>query len=500
MKKAPAATVANCTLSGCYNDAKDAGLQVAKQHQQLAITCKDIALELDKSIKDVKILKTKNMENYKKWQKERDNKKLIATRAKLAYDDAVKKAETAALNYQTGKSQPGQLEKTLKKLQDAADSARAEMDSKHSQYMRSVKDCQQSQAKFEEETYTMLMQFDECERRRLTTFEDIIKKYEQAHEFLKSAAEQLSITLSKSRQTINVQQDIQAFIAEHFTGNLPEPHVEYKAKNSDVLSHFGDQGAATESASHLAEQVKINAIRNPTASGVYGGARAAAMASSTSGAAEGRAGPSASLSGGPGGASAGANAGLGFGKSISGASAAGVPTAVALYDYNSEVQGDLNFSVNQVITLIDCDPGSDWWTGSLNGVSGAFPRDYVKRTDSSPAAAVAPAAVSPAAPAAVVAPAVSASSPQPEQVMSLSSFTSSTPPSSAAPVAAPSSGPAGLRKVRALYDFTGEASDELSFSTGDILYVINELEDWLEGKDSKGQTGIFPANYVTYDV
>lgn len=53
--------------------------------------------------------------------------------------------------------------------------------------------------------------------------------------------------------------------------------------------------------------------------------------------------------------------------------------------------------------------------------------------------------------------------------------------------------------VRALYDFTGEPNtSELSIVTGEVLSVTRTDvgEGWWEGKNSKGQTGLFPAAYV----
>lgn len=53
--------------------------------------------------------------------------------------------------------------------------------------------------------------------------------------------------------------------------------------------------------------------------------------------------------------------------------------------------------------------------------------------------------------------------------------------------------------VRAMYDFSGEpGSSELSIVTGDILTVTRSDvgEGWWEGKNSRGQIGLFPAAYV----
>ncbi|XP_055384190.1 sorting nexin-33 [Condylostylus longicornis] len=55
--------------------------------------------------------------------------------------------------------------------------------------------------------------------------------------------------------------------------------------------------------------------------------------------------------------------------------------------------------------------------------------------------------------------------------------------------------------VKALYDFSGEAnSSELSIATGEVLTVTRTDvgEGWWEGKNSKGEIGLFPAAYVQY--
>ncbi|CAG9792159.1 unnamed protein product [Diatraea saccharalis] len=54
-------------------------------------------------------------------------------------------------------------------------------------------------------------------------------------------------------------------------------------------------------------------------------------------------------------------------------------------------------------------------------------------------------------------------------------------------------------QVQALYDFTGEpGTTEMSITCGEILTLINtEIgEGWWEGRNSKGETGLFPAAYV----
>lgn len=50
--------------------------------------------------------------------------------------------------------------------------------------------------------------------------------------------------------------------------------------------------------------------------------------------------------------------------------------------------------------------------------------------------------------------------------------------------------------ARAMYDFAGESSDELSFARGELIRVIDAVSDeWWRG-ELRGRTGIFPTNYV----
>uniref|UniRef100_A0A8D0U469 SH3 domain-containing protein n=1 Tax=Sus scrofa TaxID=9823 RepID=A0A8D0U469_PIG len=51
-------------------------------------------------------------------------------------------------------------------------------------------------------------------------------------------------------------------------------------------------------------------------------------------------------------------------------------------------------------------------------------------------------------------------------------------------------------KVVAIYDYTKDKEDELSFQEGAIIYVIKKNDDgWYEGV-MNGVTGLFPGNYV----
>ena len=58
-----------------------------------------------------------------------------------------------------------------------------------------------------------------------------------------------------------------------------------------------------------------------------------------------------------------------------------------------------------------------------------------------------------------------------------------------------------VEKVEALYDYTKDKDDELSFIAGAIIYVTKKHDDgWFEGVTEPGLNGLFPGNYVEVKV
>lgn len=54
-------------------------------------------------------------------------------------------------------------------------------------------------------------------------------------------------------------------------------------------------------------------------------------------------------------------------------------TATALYDYAGQSADDLPFSAGAIITILDQSDPSGWWKGSLDGVEGYFPSNFVQQ-------------------------------------------------------------------------------------------------------------------------
>jgi len=58
-----------------------------------------------------------------------------------------------------------------------------------------------------------------------------------------------------------------------------------------------------------------------------------------------------------------------------------VQYVVALYDFDAQADGDLDFKAGDRIEVVERTASAeDWWTGKLNGRQGVFPGNYVQDT------------------------------------------------------------------------------------------------------------------------
>ncbi len=54
-----------------------------------------------------------------------------------------------------------------------------------------------------------------------------------------------------------------------------------------------------------------------------------------------------------------------------------------------------------------------------------------------------------------------------------------------------------LEFCRALYDFQGQGPQELTFKKGDLVAVLQKVNnEWWRGRLQNAQIGLFPSNYV----
>lgn len=120
-------------------------------------------------------------------------------------------------------------------------------------------------------------------------------------------------------------------------------------------------------------------------------------------------------------------------KSAAKPRAVAISTARALYSYAAQREDELSFREGDVVTVIAKNTDG-WWDGEANGARGVFPGNYVQELSARP-------------------------------------------------------------KVKALWAYSAQRADELSFAEGDIIEVLEEKGNWHRG-ECGGRSGLFPANYV----
>ncbi|XP_031212510.1 intersectin-2 isoform X1 [Mastomys coucha] len=195
---------------------------------------------------------------------------------------------------------------------------------------------------------------------------------------------------------------------------------------------------------------------------------------------------------------------------------------IALYSYSSVEPGDLTFTEGEEILVTQKD--GEWWTGSIGERTGIFPSNYVKPKDQENfGSASKPGASNKKPEIAQVTSAYAASGTEqlslaPGQlILILKKNTSGWWqgelqargkkrqkgwfPASHVKLLGPSSErsmPAfhAVCQVIAMYDYIANNEDELNFSKGQLINVMNKDDpDWWQG-EINGVTGLFPSNYV----
>ena len=460
----------------CWKDVVSNAVSLGKQHEQFATTCNEIMATLDKLIIEVKNTKTSLQARYKKVCEDVKVKTTRHDKSKQIYYDSVKAAETALLNRGTGRQQ-NLPDKTIAKLEDKARSTLRDVAIQHENYKKSVDILQEAQTNYDASIVDIMAQFERLERQRFDILHKQLERYAVAHDFLKSAVEQMALLLHKSVAAVNIPRDVQEFIKAHDAGTKPKPHVEYIPLKSQIIEHE----AETKANSIATPGAGANGMGGMGMNGMGGnGAMSGpAVGVSASGAVVRGSAPPPPLP-------------SSMNQSSSSASSATIKlTAIALYDFETTEADDLPFKQGDVINLVNCDDAEDWWQGELGDRTGIFPKNYVEKQ----------------APTIVPAAAAAASAPPPLPPAMQSNFSASpsasAPPMSAAPPSnapggpAPPSAPNGSgapagegaeqpklmdAKCKALYDFEGQDADELSFKGGQTLIITGELNGWYLGR------------------
>ncbi|XP_014745843.1 PREDICTED: intersectin-1 [Sturnus vulgaris] len=201
---------------------------------------------------------------------------------------------------------------------------------------------------------------------------------------------------------------------------------------------------------------------------------------------------------------------------------------IAMYTYESSEQGDLTFQQGDLILVTKKD--GDWWTGTLGDKSGVFPSNYVRLKDSeAPGAAGKTGSLGKKPEIAQVIASYTATGPEqltlaPGQLILIrkknpggwwegelqargkkrqigwfpANYVKLLSPgtSKGTPTELPRPAAASVCQVIGMYDYSAQNDDELAFSKGQIITVLNrEDPDWWKG-EVNGHVGLFPSNYV----
>uniref|UniRef100_UPI00358E5D18 intersectin-1 isoform X2 n=1 Tax=Myxine glutinosa TaxID=7769 RepID=UPI00358E5D18 len=206
---------------------------------------------------------------------------------------------------------------------------------------------------------------------------------------------------------------------------------------------------------------------------------------------------------------------------------------VALYTYESHEAGDLTFSAGDIILVTKKE--GDWWTGTLGDQVGVFPSNYVraKENEGAPAGKTVTAGKKPEIAQVIVAYTATGSEQltlAPGQLLLIRKKApsgwwegelqargrkrqfgwfpanyvrllgpgsgKSTPVAPAEVAKALPAAAASVCQVIAIYDYTAQNEDELSFSKSQVINVMSKDDsDWWKG-ELNGLTGLFPSNYV----
>ncbi|XP_078492454.1 intersectin-1 isoform X1 [Ciona intestinalis] len=198
---------------------------------------------------------------------------------------------------------------------------------------------------------------------------------------------------------------------------------------------------------------------------------------------------------------------------------------IATYAFTGTEPGDLTFNIDDMIAVTSTD--GEWWTGSLKGKKGIFPANYVTECKTEPSTS-APMLAKPEI-ATVVAPYNATGDEQLSlqvgqivlvrkknesgwwegelqargkkrqvgwfpanyvKLMTSGSSSGKNTPSDSAKIKKVET------QVIAMYDYSAQNSDELSFQRGAAIVVVDKSDvDWWKGTLG-GTTGLFPSNYV----
>lgn len=147
------------------------------------------------------------------------------------------------------------------------------------------------------------------------------------------------------------------------------------------------------------------------------------------------------------------------------------PYGIAMYDFAGETDEDLSFRTNDKIYLLKR-LNEEWFLGrDRRGCEGMFPANYIE---------------------------VRIALQGDRQAQTSATTTTTTSSSNSSHNIYGSRSSFNPPKVRILYTFNAETSEDLTIYENEFVTVLHQItEEWLYG-ESRGQRGQFPANFIEY--
>ncbi|KAI5088019.1 SH3 domain-containing protein 19 [Silurus meridionalis] len=145
------------------------------------------------------------------------------------------------------------------------------------------------------------------------------------------------------------------------------------------------------------------------------------------------------------------------------------PRCVARFDFEGEHSDELSFTDGQVIQLLEY-LGEEWARGQIGSHVGIFPLNFVDITEDLP--------------------------PSPAKKQNRIPLPGMAASNNMQAAASPHTQACGVERVKALYDFTAQTDGDLSFLRGDVIEVIEHIdEEWSHGR-LNGREGLFPTSFT----
>lgn len=432
---------------------------------QLKSTLHTELTELKREISSV--LKTSIAEE-KKYMNEYNNAKNHLIKTKNTELKDKKEYESLHIQYLKGSDLPP---KNLQKLQVKVASAEKLSVASDNNYRVAVERCNEARNNYFKKLQELLTVLEELDRRRIKTVKAIIEKYVFLQE---TQFQSLQHCVSMTRTAVNrvdEEQDVQAFIAKMRT-NLAVPQLEvyvpYVVNMPEELKSPGVPRRNSSEATHpqniTITTSPLSNVENATPNSLSGSSPSAISQSSNTSSTT-----NTTRSGGqqPGSSFASLhNVAGGFqsnntttpNSTLQTTTTAKPPTkrkfcktVRVLYDYSeADVKaGELKLRAGDIIHVTETD-ATGWWKGECNGIAGVFPSNFVQE--------------------------ISGNSATPGGEM-------------------PSMDGRGI-VIKALFDYKGNDSSELSFKAGESITVqMKKPDGWWVGQIGARQ-GFFPSNYT----